>query len=270
MPWAIKMDKPFFHRPAQPAVLEKQPRRQLSWGSPYHRPDPCLSSRPFKGQRRPKECHSFLDGGQIAGRVTSVGWSPNTGPLYRLGTRDSSGRRCAKHLRIRIDGGEEIDVEGGAAAVLRPQWRNVNEWGPAREALAARAVVSPVPVAPVTGPLLETRGSVVASQIRLQGTGAGRLARYRSYRVPPEPTARRRMPTGTRCPACDSGVSHRKGANGELAKSNRHLRRLSSTVRPSNVYPSRVRISLSGFEGAALNALLRQTLQFRFRTALER
>jgi sarcosine oxidase subunit alpha len=61
-------------------------------------------------QRRPKECHLVLDGGQIAGRVTSVGWSPTLARCIGLGLV-APHVAIRKNLRIRIDRGEEIDVE---------------------------------------------------------------------------------------------------------------------------------------------------------------
>jgi sarcosine oxidase, subunit alpha len=102
MPWAIKMDKPFFVGQRSLRILEKQPRRQIlvSFTLP-------LSDQ---AKRRPKECHLVLDGGQIAGRVTSVGWSPTLGRCIGLGLVAPQAA-ARKHLRVRIDGGEEIDVE---------------------------------------------------------------------------------------------------------------------------------------------------------------
>jgi sarcosine oxidase subunit alpha len=98
MPWAIKMDKPFFVGQRSLRVLEKQPRRQV------------LAGFSLEGQRRPKECHLVLDGSQIAGRVTSVGSSPTLGRCIGLALVAPQ-VALRRHLRIRIDGGEEIDAE---------------------------------------------------------------------------------------------------------------------------------------------------------------
>jgi sarcosine oxidase subunit alpha len=110
MPWAIKMDKPFFIGQRSLRVLEKQPRRQALVGFTLPSPGPLPEKSSVQGQRRPKECHLVLDGGQIAGRVTSVGWSPTLGRCIGLGLVTPQ-VALRKHLRIRIDGGEEIDVE---------------------------------------------------------------------------------------------------------------------------------------------------------------
>ena len=106
MPWAIKMDKPFFIGQRSLRVLEKQPRRQTLVGFTL----PSSDESSVQGRRRPKECHLVLDGGQIAGRVTSVGWSPTLARCIGLGLVTPQ-VALRKHLRVRIDRGEEIDVE---------------------------------------------------------------------------------------------------------------------------------------------------------------
>jgi sarcosine oxidase, subunit alpha len=106
MPWAIKMDKPFFVGQRSLRVLEKQPRRQALVGFTFPSSGP-LSEH---AQRRPKECHLVLDGGEIAGRVTSVGWSPTLARCIGLGLV-APHVAIRKSLRIRIDRGEEIDAE---------------------------------------------------------------------------------------------------------------------------------------------------------------
>lgn len=106
MPWAIKMDKPFFMGQRSLRVLEKQPRRQTLVGFTL----PVSEELSGQMQGRPKECHLVLDDGQIAGRVTSVGWSPTLSRVIGLGlVAPQVAQR--KHLRVRIDRGEEIDVE---------------------------------------------------------------------------------------------------------------------------------------------------------------
>jgi len=110
MPWAIKMDKPFFVGQRSLQVLEKQSRRQALVGfnipSSVHEP-------------RPKECHLVLDGSEIAGRVTSVGWSPTLGRCIGLALVAPQAA-ARKHLRIRIDRGAEIDAEVTQAPFYDP------------------------------------------------------------------------------------------------------------------------------------------------------
>jgi sarcosine oxidase subunit alpha len=115
MPWAIKMDKPFFIGQRSLRVLEKQPRRQTLVGFTL----PSSDEASVQARRRPKECHLVLDGGQIAGRVTSVGWSPTLARCIGLGLVTPQ-VALRKHLRVRIDRGEEIDVEVAQAPFYDP------------------------------------------------------------------------------------------------------------------------------------------------------
>jgi sarcosine oxidase subunit alpha len=106
MPWAIKMDKPFFIGQRSLRILEKQPRRQTLVGFTWPSPEEAF----VEGKRRPKECHLVLDDGQIAGRVTSVGWSPTLACCIGL-VLVTPQVAARPHLRIRIDRGDEIEVQ---------------------------------------------------------------------------------------------------------------------------------------------------------------
>jgi sarcosine oxidase subunit alpha len=95
MPWAVKMDKPFFIGQRSLRVLAARPLRQRLVGFRL----------PADAPRRPKECHLVLDGGRIAGRVTSVGVSPTLGHCIGLALVDPA--LCARKLiRIRVERAE--------------------------------------------------------------------------------------------------------------------------------------------------------------------
>ena len=100
MAWAIKMDKPFFVGQRSLAVLAQQPLRQTLVG---FRLEPGAP-------KRPRECHLVIDAGRIAGRVTSVGYSPTLGRVIGLALVEP-GVAAGRHVRIRIDGGAEILAE---------------------------------------------------------------------------------------------------------------------------------------------------------------
>jgi sarcosine oxidase subunit alpha len=104
MPWALKLDKPFFVGQRSLRILEKQPRRQTLVG--FTLPPPPSGQT----QRRPKECHLVLDGTEIAGRVTSVGWSPTLARCIGLALVSPT-IAAGKQLRIRIEAGEEITAD---------------------------------------------------------------------------------------------------------------------------------------------------------------
>jgi sarcosine oxidase subunit alpha len=98
-PWALKMDKPFFVGQRSLRILKSQPRRQQLVGF----------TLPAGAPRAPKECHLVLDGADIAGRVTSVGYSPTLQRCIGLALVKPA-VAAGKALRIRIDGGALIDA----------------------------------------------------------------------------------------------------------------------------------------------------------------
>jgi len=100
MPWALKMDKPFFVGQRSLRILAKQPRRQRLVGF----------ALPPAAPRHPKESHLVLDGTEIAGRVTSTGWSPTLGRCIGLALV-SPAVATRTRVRIRIDAAEEITAD---------------------------------------------------------------------------------------------------------------------------------------------------------------
>ncbi len=66
--WAVKMDKPFFIGQRSLQVLSKRPVKQTLIGFLL---DPNFQGTP------PQECHLIIDRGEMAGRVTSVAFSPS-------------------------------------------------------------------------------------------------------------------------------------------------------------------------------------------------
>ncbi len=98
-PWALKMDKPFFVGQRSLRILEGQPRRQQLVGF----------TLPAGAPQAPKECHLVLDGADIAGRITSVGYSPTLQRCIGLALVKPA-VAAGKALRIRIDGGALIEA----------------------------------------------------------------------------------------------------------------------------------------------------------------
>ncbi|MEW6133796.1 MAG: FAD-dependent oxidoreductase [Pseudomonadota bacterium] len=65
--WAVKLDKPFFVGQRSLAIIAGKPRRRQLVGFML----PADHAGPA-----PQECHLVIDNGDIAGRVTSIAWSP--------------------------------------------------------------------------------------------------------------------------------------------------------------------------------------------------
>jgi len=68
--WALKMNKPFFVGQRSLRVIDRQPRKQKLVG--------FVLDAQFNGSA-PQECHLVIDRDEIAGRVTSIAWSPTLG-----------------------------------------------------------------------------------------------------------------------------------------------------------------------------------------------
>ena len=97
--WALRMSKPFFIGQRSLQILQKRPLRQQLVGFTLRDP-----SAP-----RPKEAHLIIDGGRIAGRVTSILNSPTLGAAIGLALVDPSVAE-RKELRVRVERGEEVTV----------------------------------------------------------------------------------------------------------------------------------------------------------------
>jgi sarcosine oxidase subunit alpha len=67
MEWAVKMDKPFFVGQRSLKIIDKQVAQQRLVGFTL---DEGVKDAGLR------ECHLVIDGGELAGRVTSVAWSP--------------------------------------------------------------------------------------------------------------------------------------------------------------------------------------------------
>jgi sarcosine oxidase subunit alpha len=66
--WAVKLDKPFFIGQRSLQAVAKQPIKQTLVG--------FMLDSDFWGTP-PQECHLIIDGNEIAGRITSIAFSPN-------------------------------------------------------------------------------------------------------------------------------------------------------------------------------------------------
>jgi len=99
--WATKMDKPFFVGKRSLQVIERQPRKQQLVGF-------VLGER-FTGQA-PQECHLVIENGEIAGRVTSIAWSPTLGRHIGLAFVRPSQAAPGTSIAIRLSDGSTVQA----------------------------------------------------------------------------------------------------------------------------------------------------------------
>ena len=98
--WAVRMDKPFFVGQRSLAILQQQPLRQILVGFEVN------------GDRaeRVAECHLVIAGGAIAGRVTSVAFSPLLGTHVGLAMLAPALAHAGATFTIRVTDGSLVEA----------------------------------------------------------------------------------------------------------------------------------------------------------------
>jgi sarcosine oxidase subunit alpha len=100
MAWAVKFDKPFFQGKRSLQILkERAANRLVGFRLSGRHPGPI-----------PKECHLVIQDGDIAGRVTSIGYSPSLDAWVGLAMVDKALADAAQ-LSIRVEGAVIIQAE---------------------------------------------------------------------------------------------------------------------------------------------------------------
>ena len=93
------MDKQFFVGQRSLSILSKKPltRTLVGFSLPESHAGPM-----------PKECHLVIDSGEIAGRVTSVTFSPTRGRVIGLAYVKPEQSKVGSSIEIRVDRAEMI------------------------------------------------------------------------------------------------------------------------------------------------------------------
>lgn len=102
MDWAVKLDKPFFVGQRALQAIRRKPLRQKLVGFKL----PAGLRGPA-----PQECHLVIDQGQIAGRVTSIAFSPNLGHCIGLAFVVPALAQPGQRLDIRLSDGSLVAAE---------------------------------------------------------------------------------------------------------------------------------------------------------------
>lgn len=110
MAWAVKFDKPFFQGKRSLQILkERAAKRLVGFRLPATHPGPI-----------PKECHLVIHEGEIAGRVTSIGFSPSLDAWVGLAMVDKALADAAQ-LAIRVEGAVIIQADVVPTPFYDPQ-----------------------------------------------------------------------------------------------------------------------------------------------------
>jgi sarcosine oxidase subunit alpha len=112
MDWAVKLTKPFFVGKRSLEAIRKRPLRQKLVG--FRLPESHTGDTP-------KECHLVIEGGEIAGRVTSVAWSPNVGRWIGLAFVRPDMTEVGRPLQIRLSDKRIVTAEVCATPFFDPK-----------------------------------------------------------------------------------------------------------------------------------------------------
>jgi sarcosine oxidase subunit alpha len=104
--WAVKMDKPFFVGQRSLAILEKKTAKQRLVGLVF----PSLQGE-GDASRTPQECNLLIEDGEIAGRITSVAYSPALQRHIALAFVPPGRAQPGERLTVRLSNGNTLTAE---------------------------------------------------------------------------------------------------------------------------------------------------------------
>jgi sarcosine oxidase subunit alpha len=112
MDWAVKLDKPFFVGKRSLQIVKKMPLKRKLVG--------FRLAENYSGEV-PKECHLIIENGDIAGRVTSIAWSPHVGRYIGLAFVLPSMTEPGTPFSIRITDGSMVAAEVCSTPFFDPE-----------------------------------------------------------------------------------------------------------------------------------------------------
>jgi sarcosine oxidase, subunit alpha len=270
VPWALRMEKPFFVGQRSLAILGKQPRRQTLVGF----------SLPPQSALRPRESHLVIDNGEIAGRVTSCCFSPTLERCIGLALV-SPALAAGRTLRIRVDQGREIDAEITAPPFYDregerqrpPQSRGVAAAIPPRAPGMSARRRSPFALASAngqpSGPGLKVEDHSPRERFGCKGPGAEAWLTAAGFTVPAAPNSAQVDASGVlvaRLAAAEFLIEAVEGGDERVAAARENL---GPASRPAEVYPVARADLVIGLSGGQLDVLLRQICSVDFAPLLE-
>jgi sarcosine oxidase, subunit alpha len=274
VPWALRMEKPFFIGQRSLAILGQQPRRQTLVGF----------SLPPQSPVRPRESHLVIENGQIAGRITSCCLSPTLNRCIGLALVTPA-LAAGRALRIRVDGGREIvaeitappfyDREGERQRPASPK-DVIDAIPPPIAGVTARRrspfCVAPAASAPVRA---RTRTSLLLGDLSprerfgCKGPGAEAWLAGAGFTVPRAANSAQVDASGVlvaRLAAAEFLIEAVEGGDERVVAARG---RLGSASRPAEVYPVARADLVIGLSGGHLDVLLRQICSVDFAPLLE-
>lgn len=125
MEWAVKMDKPFFVGQRSLQIIDKQSAQQRLVGFALDNGVKNASLR---------ECHLVIDGGEIAGRVTSVAWSPTVQKTIGLAFVRPALAAAGTRITFRVSDGSMVPATVVPTPFYDPENLRQKEAAPSKTA----------------------------------------------------------------------------------------------------------------------------------------
>ena len=261
MDWAVKMNKPFFIGQRSLAAIARTPRKQQLVGFTF----PVDHGGPV-----PLECNLVIEGGDIAGRITSIAFSPTLERHIGLAFVRPDMAAPGTSIDIRLSDGAMVRATVGATPFHDPD--NLRQ----KEAPELPAGTPPLPAtfarpaSPLADlPITLSRDPAAADRLGLadvsdvarhgcKGPGAIAWLERLGLPIPTEPN--------TWLPLDGGGRIARLGFTEFLVEGPESLiARLDTTPRGPGVYPVLRQDTALILGGARLDDLLRQACNVNFR-----
>lgn len=264
MEWALKMNKPFFVGQRSLSAIAKKPRKQQLVGITF--------PAGYSG-KLPLECNLVIAGGDIAGRVTSIAFSPTLGHAIGLAFVRPDLATPGGSVSIRLSDGSMVQAKVSATPFYDPDNQRQKDEPPAGQASplvsANGGAVSPVAEG-VAATLLEPVRQPAAAQvlgiadvsrsarIGCKGPGATAWLQALGLPIPAQPNSWLALDGG--------GLIARLGFTEFLVEGpDALIAPLAAAPRGPGVYPVLRQDAALLLGGSRLDELLRQTCNVNFR-----
>lgn len=246
--WAVKLDKPFFIGQRSLQIVAKQQLKQKIVG--------FTLDLDFCGQP-PKKCHLVIERNEIAGRVTSIAFSPSFKRFIGLAYVNPELAEKGNRFSIRLSDGSLVTATVSPTPFYDPG--NIHQGGAGGE----RINLTPDLFGDkATAAHLGMADKSFLNRFGVKGAGAANWLESQGIPVPDRPN--------TWCPLPDGGIVARLGRTEFLIEDSLNFPvapRLAEASQqyPDQVYPVLRQDAAIALCGTSINELLLQTCSINFR-----
>ncbi len=186
--WAVKLDKPFFVGQRSLQIIAKQPQTQQLVG--FTLPPDSIP---------PQECHLVIQNGEIAGRVTSIGYSPTLKQYIGLALVSPHLAAVGQKLTIRLSDGALVTATVSRTPFYDPENQRQKHCPsfaplPQRTTVCQPTSAIPTPEQEING--IRIRDISLEPKIGWKGQDVIPYLLSRGLTIPSQPNTWQALPTG--------------------------------------------------------------------------